>query len=100
MTEKRYPELEQLFGAYFHQDWDLEGPDDQAILARYLEESSETDLQQAIAELQRLLDEPMEENELGDFLLRELGSYYYPMAEGKSYREWLEEVLSVLQAAS
>ena len=98
MTHPTYPELWQLFGAYFHQDWDLAGPDWQTVLAEYVETAEPETVRRAASELSALLHDTPDDGELRRFVLDDLGCEYLPEPGGLSMREWLMEMQRRLEA--
>lgn len=80
------PKLHQLMGAYFHQDWALDG-DETAAVREFL--SGEPGAADVADEIDRVLDAHASEAEVGA-LLRSLGSCYTPGEGG--YRRWLESI--------
>lgn len=89
--------LRHLFGAYFHEDWDLEADDWQGIVDGYVRN------EQPPARLLRLLAREIDdlnagctETDVEDLVTRTLGANYYPLPEF-SYAEWLNQVAAQLR---
>jgi len=61
-----YPNLEEFFGIYFHQDWREDSATASGIVERYLAEWPPEEIRGAAQELHRLLAEPLTEAELAD----------------------------------
>ena len=97
-----YPHLNQLFGAYFHEDWHLDDPDWPETVQRYVRDTDNATVRSACAELRAFLMEPLPEAVLAQRLYSELGCYYNaaPETGWHSTRQWLEAVLSLLQAGT
>ena len=93
-----YPNLDEFFGTYFHQDWREDSPTAIEIVERYLAESPPEEVREAGKELSRLLAAATED-ELADAVHR-LGSFYNPRADGLSYGEWLRQVYRLLASRS
>src|SRR3546814_12640024 len=75
----RQPEsLLQFFGAYFHQDWGVESPDWQGVVAMFIHDSSAQDIAAVTAGVEHLARGASSEAELERILLNELGCYYTP----------------------
>src|SRR3546814_2146386 len=73
----RQPEsLLQFFGAYFHQDWGVESPDWQGVVAMFIHDSSAQDIAAVAAGVEHLARGASSEAELERILLNELGCYY------------------------
>ena len=93
LSDHRSPDgpLGNLFGAYLHQDFDLEFRDVWAAI----EDCTSTNPPQWVAaahrELVEILDDEFDEPSL-EALLERYGCYYYPPGTGYTYGEWLREV--------
>lgn len=84
------PALENLLGAYFHQDWFDEHGDEWATLEDFIE--GEPQLAPLLPrEIDRVLDEILTEDAVASFL-RSLGSCYTTTLEEGGHRGWLAEV--------
>lgn len=81
------PFLSQLFGAYLHQDWDLEFSSCWDAVRAFRESLSEQDLEHAVHEVEMLLR--MEDTPLRAEVFGELGLGYWPDGDGLELREWL-----------
>ena len=80
--------LFQFFGAYFHEDFVLEGKP-QEIVERFIKDTA-PDQRMAIGRaIVKYCDALPTDSELREKLFRELGCYYDPTADGMSEREWL-----------
>jgi hypothetical protein len=92
-----FTHLLQMFGSWFHQDWDTEG-DDWPDLVRNFAEAEPQHLKLAALEIDRLLASCGDDVELERILLEEFGCYYDPRPDlgGPSVREWLREVAELL----
>ncbi|MCD9032256.1 hypothetical protein LDO32_11025 [Luteimonas sp. Y-2-2-4F] len=86
-----YPTLENLFAAYFHQDWAAEHATADAVIDYYRGAESADQVEAAREELDRLLAQDYDEHALAQ-LARGLGSEYDPTREGRSWRDWLESL--------
>ena len=92
--------LHQFFGAYFHEDWDLEAPDWDGLVKRFVKDHPEA---KTIAELSDLIDRYASQHDdeaLGHLMLRELGCYYWPAADGLTTREWMHRVAAFLRTCA
>jgi len=94
-----YPNLDEFFGTYFHQDWREDSKTARGIIERYLAEWPTQDIRATAEELHRLLTEPLTEAELTD-QMRLLGNFYNPNADGLSHRDWLRQVYELLSTNS
>jgi CdiI immunity protein len=89
---ERFPDLEQFFGCYFHQDWKIEAEDDRGLVRLFLGTEPEGWVTGTRRELDEFLAEPLAEGELRAILLRSFGCYYDPAPDGLSMREWLGRI--------
>ena len=99
MSEAIYPRLWQLFAAYFHQDWDLEGNDWPDLVRNFADDHSESDLIATAAELDQLLADFGDDTALNHELFEELGCSYMPRPDlgGPTVRSWLGEIAAILR---
>lgn len=89
-------DLEQFFGAYFHQDWVLEADDWRGIVDRYSKSPTRTPqhLRALAADIDQLRrDHPASEVHTA---LMDMGAFYDPRPE-MTYREWLTHVAERLR---
>lgn len=87
MREEPFPELAQLFGAYFHQDWQEEFANPEAALRAFLRSASPASRSRARQELRRLLTRT--DAALGE-MCAGLGCAYLPPRA--AWRAWLTAV--------
>lgn len=78
-------ELDQFFGAYFHQDWDLEADDWQGIVDNYVAEDPTPGPLLRLAEEIDDLRRSGNEAELKEFLVRQVGVDYGPARRGAGW---------------
>ncbi|MGO4765483.1 contact-dependent growth inhibition system immunity protein [Cupriavidus sp. 2KB_3] len=57
MTDSRYPELWQLIGAYFNQDFDMVGNSIEDLIAVYISESDPATRKRVIQDIERFMAE-------------------------------------------
>ncbi|MBC3833365.1 hypothetical protein H8K33_17780 [Undibacterium amnicola] len=87
-------ELEQFFGAYFHQDWALDDSTWKGVALQYAKDSG-TLLTELVAEkVERLSSLVILDNELNE-ILQSFGCYYWP-GSSAGYRSWLKELSAYL----
>jgi catechol 2,3-dioxygenase-like lactoylglutathione lyase family enzyme len=91
------PQLAHLFGAYFHQDSDLDGAPDE-IIGSFIGSEGPATTRQARLELVALLGRPLNDGELESAIM-DLGADVDPTPDGVSLREWLEAVRDRLAEA-
>ena len=92
------PALDQLMGAYFHQDWDSDG-DEWDVLELF--RSDEPVLAAKLpVEIERTLAAYPDETRLKSFILDELGGCFAADWDGGTYREWLTQIADRVRAAT
>ena len=92
------PALEQLMGAYFHQDWYDEFGDEWEAVDAFVA-GSPSHVNNLLAEIQNLLSNADSETALEAYL-DSLGCEYTPTAEQGGYRGWLSEIARRVAAAT
>ena len=95
--DRRFPALEQFFGAYFHQDWPVEHATAADVLRAAIETTTTEDLRAVRRELASVLDACSPEADLRR-VADEWRVEYVPEADGLGMREWLEHVLDFVEA--
>lgn len=87
------PALAQLMGAYFHQDWDLDSPDEWAVLEMFI--AGEPALASALPdEIDSVLAAGPDEDQLKELVIDRLGGSFLADWDGGTYRGWLAEIAS------
>jgi hypothetical protein len=99
MTNNRYPELSDILGSYFHQDWHEEFATDETALQSIVDSESSGRLKSAIAEIEALLNVGMTESGLRSFAVVELGCFFEPHSRNLSWEEWFVHVKRRFEAA-
>jgi CdiI immunity protein len=99
MSSPTYPRLAHLFGAFMHQDWDMEGGDWPDLVRNFAQGQPVAELKAAATELDALLADFADDGALSDQLYRELGCYYDPRPDlgGPTVRAWLGQVAGLLR---
>ena len=89
-------DLEQFFGAYFHQDWPFDADDWQGIVDQYSGSSTRTS--QQLHALAGHIDELRGSCPDSEFptLMMDMGGFYDPRPE-MAYTEWLGHVAERLR---
>lgn len=90
-----YPELDQLFGAYLHQDYQLFGNTIEEVVACYKRESSSEQLKQMLNEIARFRAENTEH--LDSVLQARYGNDFDPKLWGHTAATFFELLESVLR---
>ncbi|MFG6446800.1 contact-dependent growth inhibition system immunity protein [Roseateles sp. BYS180W] len=92
MTTNHYPELSDILGSYFHQDWAAEFQTDDAALQTIVAGESPARLKSAAAELDLLLRKGLAQDALRTVITIELGCFFEPHSRNLSWEEWLSHV--------
>jgi hypothetical protein len=93
---ERFPALARFFGLYFHQDWDIEAPDDQGLVRLFLIRAPD---ESTAEDVRRELDDFLSatpDADLDETLLQSFGCAYNPERHGLTTRAWLERVRGFL----
>ncbi len=97
----RFGELYQFFGGYFYQgwandyNWETARPNFAAVVRHFKAVNPPTTVTRVKNELEDLLALELKEEELSK-VLTELGSNFYAPAENLTHRQWLENILNIL----
>ena len=94
--KQEFPILEQFFGGYFHQDWDLEGESDTIIIELFLDQEPSHSISAVISELDELIRSFANNRLDASKVLSDLGCYYYYTADGLSGLDWLIRIRAQL----
>lgn len=89
-----YPLLQQLLGAYLHQDWDLEAPDAITAFLLGVREGYLGRLSPLLEELERLQTEVDSlDPDRGDRRLYSLGAYISTVKAGYTPASWVAKLV-------
>lgn len=97
----KFPELYQFFGGYFYQGWSSDyrwqgaKPDFSAVVRHFKAVNPPPTISNVKNELDELLGSSFDDSQLQE-ILNQLGNNFYPHAEELDYRQWLENILEVL----
>lgn len=96
-VKEQFPNLFQLLGGYFHQDWCCDDPDAEAVLRRFMNDATPGDVQAVVDDIDRLLGGNLTDDQLKRIV--GFGCYYYydPTADGMSHTEWFRWVQNQLR---
>ena len=89
---KKYTAIRAFCGSYFHQDWTADDPDEDAVIRRFLQESSREDIAEVHAELQQLLSEQNEDDITDAVMIEELWCDYPSQLTTESNWAWLQRI--------
>jgi hypothetical protein len=100
MTSAEIESLRQFIGAYFHQDFflDVASPDEN-VQCFITDVGSPSRVKEMAGLIEKLVDETPDDAALEQIFFDELGSEYIPTADGRSVREWLRHVATMLRNA-
>src|SRR4051812_44972799 len=94
-SESKYPELDQMFGAYFNQDFDLWGDTIEEIVASYKDGTSRQQREGLLEEIDRFVGEYPDD--LDAQLSARYGYDFDPVPWGHTARSFLDEVQRILR---
>lgn len=100
--EENFPELYQLLGGLFHQDWlhvfDWKGQESsyEGVIRYFKNRNEETAVNQWKDELRGFLNLKLSESEMED-VMDEWNIAYYPYGGNLTYIEWLQGILKILE---
>ena len=97
MPKMPYPELDQLFGAYLHQDYQLFGDTIEEVVACYKDDSSAEQVQHMLDEIDRFRVE--HSKDLDSALLALYGNDFDPKLWGHTAASFFRLVEGVLRGA-
>jgi hypothetical protein len=93
------PALDQLMGAYFHQDWEDEAADEWAVLDLFV--AGEPDTAELLpGEINHVLTQLQSEAELKHLVIEELGGSFLADWDGGTYRGWLTQIADRVRQAT
>jgi CdiI immunity protein len=97
-AQSDYPALSQLFGGYFHQDWQQDHASPHAALQAFVRDASPDSASAAAGEIDRLLDAGFDDDALARMLTDGFDCNYMPESDGTSPAAWLRQVRDTLRA--
>jgi hypothetical protein len=77
ILEKKLPDLEILFGAYFHQDWEIEYSNEEDVIRAFIHDSSPDEIKRAYDDLDWLIQQGLSESALQNIIVKDLGCSYW-----------------------
>lgn len=89
-------QLQHLAQAYFHQDYDLDFGEPDAVVVAFAEGEGLGAVRELAFEIDNLLAGPLDEASLADLWVKRLGSAYDPTAHGQTQKEWFVHVRDLL----
>ena len=102
MSQAAYPRLWQMFGAFFHQDWDCEGDDWLDLVRNFAGGQPKAELDATAAELDRLVADFPDNAALERALCDVLGCDYSPRPDlgGPTLPVWLGQIAEFLRTGA
>lgn len=97
---KQFGHTQQLISGYFHQDWDIDGSTDEAVIAFFISNETCQHVYDVIADLEDFVAQCDAEKVSADSFLQENGCAYHYQADGLSGIAWLKRILSFLKSPS
>jgi hypothetical protein len=82
-----FPKLRNFIGAYFNQDWDMDGDSDEAIVEFYKNRDPPETVARVLEEMSVVISS-YESSDI-DRMLEEYGCYYYYLHSGYNGKTWL-----------
>ena len=97
MTASHLVELKSFLSGYFHEDWELDALKADEVLSQFLNSSpSASEIDTIVAQIGCYLDSSKDDAAIERGLFLELGCHYLPGADGRSARDWMQHLASVL----
>ena len=103
MNDKRFYELGQFLGGYFHQDWGVvhdwkeQEPNFEALVRSYTASDNARNVGEVVRQLKQFLALPLTDGQLKKIVSQEFYVDYNPVGRGSTLRQWLERILEILQ---
>ena len=94
-----YPMLRHFFGAYMHQDWMDDSPDEWAVAEEFVRDEPFS-VAAFAAEMEQLLANCPEEDQLRHILLYDFAAAAMMENLGWKYRDWLQAMTDHMQKAA
>jgi hypothetical protein len=95
--EDQFPKLAQLMGAYFHQDWADDDPDEMAVVREYARFESPDGLRRVVREINDYLSLPPRAKGPARTLFEDFGCYVHTSTLGLTDAEWLRRIQEELR---
>ncbi len=89
---EKFPDLEQFFGCYFHQDWMEEYENEEMAIKEYVDDDGREAARHVAVELDKILALCLPEPQLEQAMYKELGCCCNPKPDGMSMSGWLRWV--------
>ena len=97
MKNSELADLKSFLGAYFHEDWPIESGNPDGAIQLFLDSAPSAALRVRIVSQINDYLHAKEEAGIEEGLLKDLGCYYLPSADGMRASAWLEHVANRLK---
>lgn len=91
-------QLEQLAGAYFHQDYGLDFGSPEQVIDGFIADEGSAAIAELVSEIDQLLASCLTDNEIRGLWIKEWHASYDPGDDGQSMRDWLTSLRARLAA--
>lgn len=93
-----YPNLDDLLGAYFNQDWNEDYDTPEAVISSFARDGDKKGIEQTITELKTLLKEEHTFEAWGRILYDDFGcEYYFDYENDYTPKQFLEKIQKQLE---
>ncbi len=96
MADNDFEALDSFIGNWFHQDWDLEADNWQALVEKFKVISRKERVAAVHQDLKAFLKRHKQDADLDEMVFEEFGCGYDPRPE-QSVRDWLVDVAAALK---
>lgn len=88
--------LDDFFGTYFHEDWDIYGTGWNEVVSHYVSENSTADILEIANGLKHLARSlPCDDHDAYE-LISSFGNYYHYPNDGLSAQQWVQDLAAYL----
>lgn len=95
--KKEENQIKQFFGAYFHQDWDIDGDNWEQVIATYLETNDVNEIQNLTVQIDNLIKDIRSNKVDENTFPSNYDCEYNFVADGLSALEWLSRINAALK---
>lgn len=96
-TREPWNTIHNFFGGYFNEDYDMDAPDEDAVIQSYLRDHNTKEIRNLIEDIGEYMGVHPDDAELQELLLRDLGCYYNTTSDGLTARQWMTHVVDLLR---
>ncbi|SFP22473.1 hypothetical protein SAMN04488056_1353 [Cohaesibacter marisflavi] len=95
--KKEENQIKQFFGAYFHQDWDIDGDNWEQVIATYLETNDVNEIRNLTVQIDNLIQDIRSNKVDENTFPSNYDCEYNFVADGLSALEWLSRMNAALK---